>query len=328
MNKGSLGLVLVILGVSVAAVFGARNTAGVNKALILEGNVSIPVAATKAKYDEYCKLLKAEVEAAPYLKKIGIADGCLPDPEETEDSATSSTTSASETDALPKTYEDVFAGMVQDHQKQLRESTSLKDSPVKDAREAWLNAKTATIAPIARKQTTPKISIGPTERVSDWFSLAGLPFLLGLGLIVGGGMLARQAHREKALSSGSVTNNEKGPVDFGELISKLHHDVSSLHAAACNEAPQAEALLTTIETIQFETLEPLIDSRGKVQARFGMAGFADIFSPLSGGERNLNRAWSALVDQHLPEAQVAIETAKQQIAEAETALKRQISTDN
>ena len=42
MNKGSLGLVLVILGVSVAAVFGARNTAGVNKALILEGNVSIP----------------------------------------------------------------------------------------------------------------------------------------------------------------------------------------------------------------------------------------------------------------------------------------------
>jgi hypothetical protein len=41
-----------------------------------------------------------------------------------------------------------------------------------------------------------------------------------------------------------------------------------------------------------------------------MMGYAELVSPLSAAERNINRAWSTLVDGYPHEAQVALERAR------------------
>jgi len=334
MNKGNIGLLIVILGVSVAAVFGSRNTDGVNASLAANGTVSIPTSKAQKAYKAYCSALifgvvfALEETAGTELdvKALGVNDGCLESPNEEADV---DQTTAQKADEKPEanplnTYESALAEMTRAHQKKVAAGNSIRNEALRESRNAWLHAEYATLAPRARLATTPPPGISPTTRLGEWLSLAGLPFFIGLGLIVGGGVLARQAHRESLISSGPAAQSTSAPVDFGQLLDTLHSEVSALHLAAQSNESTAEDLLNTIETVQFEVLEPIIDSRGKVQARFGMAGFADIFSPLSGGERNLNRAWSAVVDQHLPEAQKAIQTAEQQINEARAALQRHL----
>ena len=39
----------------------------------------------------------------------------------------------------------------------------------------------------------------------------------------------------------------------------------------------------------------MIEARYSLQGSIGLGQFADIFSPLSSGERNLNRAWATLL---------------------------------
>ena len=330
MNKGKLGLLLVILGVSIAAVFGARNTMGVNASLAQDGTATIPRAKAKKAFDAYCAALKEASETSPELAEAAAPDACFPEENDTPSSSTETNTAATsaKTEEPPaETYEQVITRLQQAHAKRMA-AVTLPKGPLSEKRSTWLKAEAETFAPIAKNQTSPADKLSPTTRLGDWFSLAGLPFLGGLALIVGGGFIARQAQRETILASGADKKGGKGPVDFGELLLQLQQNVESLQAAANADTPSLEALVAEIETIQFEQLEPLVESRGKVQARFGVAGFADIFSPLSGGERNLNRAWSALVDQHLPEARTSIEIAAQQIGEAQTALKKQLAINS
>jgi len=51
-----------------------------------------------------------------------------------------------------------------------------------------------------------------------------------------------------------------------------------------------------------------------------MAGFAEIFGPLSSAERKVNRAWSALVDRHWPETQDSLDGAASDLTEAHRVL--------
>ncbi|MEC8025261.1 MAG: hypothetical protein VX223_15145 [Myxococcota bacterium] len=322
MNRSVLGLFLVLAGVSIAAVFGARNIAPVNDALAQDGAVNGATSAAKALYDQYCSALTASLEENPSYRAAALVDHCI-----TSEKADSVTEPAESTSKGPEasrgqhpSIEVALLSRQAAHEK-LQARVALEDEALRAARDAWIAAEASAIKPQAERDADPKVSPEPTARLTAWFSLAGLPFLLGLGLIIGGGMLARQAQREAALSDNPEDSGTAGPVDFGELLDDLHSRVIALEKTTTGKVSHDE-LLAQIEAIQFEQLEPLIDARQKVQARFGMAGFADIYSPLSGGERNLNRAWSALVDRHPQEAQNALDSAAQQIVEAKSALAR------
>ena len=65
---------------------------------------------------------------------------------------------------------------------------------------------------------------------------------------------------------------------------------------------------------------PMIDARGVLQRHFGLGGAALVLGPLSGAERQLNRAWSALVDGHGPEGQRSLAAAAEQATLAREAL--------
>ena len=80
-------------------------------------------------------------------------------------------------------------------------------------------------------------------------------------------------------------------------------------------APVREAL----DRLQFEVITPLVDARGQLIARHGLAKFATYFGPFSGGERNLARCWSALTDGHAEVAREALVRADELFEQAEEA---------
>lgn len=172
----------------------------------------------------------------------------------------------------------------------------------------------------AAQATTPQ---RPTERLSGWWSLAGLPFSAGCVLIVAGALLARReeylSHQEERAEGG------EGPVDLGALLEGVHQEVVTLHQR-CTElqnpkSDEAIALRDALKELLRGDLERVIEARGKVKARYGVASFAELYGAISQGERRMNRAWSALVDQHIPEASISLEGAVASLAEAAERLK-------
>ncbi len=61
-----------------------------------------------------------------------------------------------------------------------------------------------------------------------------------------------------------------------------------------------------IEDIQLNNLVPFAEARHEFQHDYGIVNFADFFSDFATGERNVNRAWSALVDGYLEETKESL----------------------
>lgn len=108
---------------------------------------------------------------------------------------------------------------------------------------------------------------------------------------------------------------KKEAVDFGVKLATTAAAVRKLHGIMADVKARTvaglEPLKAQVETIVREDIEPLVETKQQVISRFGMAGFAELFGPLSGAERYLNRAWVAMVDRHWDEAQASLETAAQ-----------------
>lgn len=174
----------------------------------------------------------------------------------------------------------------------------------------------------------------PGQRFSDWFGESGGPFGLGMILLIVGAVMARTESRKVAL--GQVPKQYKGAreaeaIDFGALLLDLHTDVEAAARHAESQEDPGEddykELRYLVRNLQFDKVEPLVESRGRVEARYGVAGFAAIFGPFSAGERQLNRAWSALVDQHMPEAADSLARSSRSFQGALAQIERLASTE-
>jgi len=172
----------------------------------------------------------------------------------------------------------------------------------------------------------PEEAVPAGDRLRDWFELSGLPFVGGLLLIITGAVLARRGIRAEAARAGTdATGSRRGPVvvDLGEKLDQTRERVAALLAQMDATEPSVEALepiADAIAAIQLEDIEPMVESRDQVIARYKMAGFAQLFGPLSGAERWLNRAWVALVDRHWEEANASLTTAIDRLDETRAAL--------
>jgi hypothetical protein len=318
MGKDTIGLVLVILGVGLAAGFAARNGVQVNDSLARAGKAALTSGpAAKAK-TAYC--------AARGKAELSVADGC-PDPKKKDEKAAEKPAEKQEAADAPAPKAPDFNALVAKERTRLvrlRASTEVLTADLAKLRTAWLDAEAAAVVPAADAKAKA-VEIPPGTRVSEWFSVGGLFFMLGLGLIVIGSLIARQAAKAKAIAEPAAGGlKSKAPQDFGAMLADLLKSVEDLAKEAAAETDPSderfEAVRLAIEALQFDKVEPLIESRGRVQARHGMAVFAAIYSPLSGGERNLNRAWSALVDEHWPEATSALGVAAHQFKSAQEEL--------
>jgi len=161
----------------------------------------------------------------------------------------------------------------------------------------------------------------PQERLSDWLSSSALPFGLGCLLIIFGAVIARRNEQVETSEEGQSTVEA---VDFGVLLSQITAELKALYEGAkalhSEDSDGAKVLRERIQLLQRGDLERLIEARGRVRAKHGVATFAELYGSISQGERRLNRAWSALTDAHIQESINALEGAHASLVEAQARL--------
>lgn len=183
-------------------------------------------------------------------------------------------------------------------------------------RAAWTELYETSIGTRAKGKARVQLP-GPGERLSTWAGMSGLWFVLGLILVISGAVMARLAIRkeltEPTEAEGAEGTDGSAQAGFDTILADLlegARGVSSRLAGISQPAEEDfEEVQREVERLQLDCVEPLVAARVRIQTLHGMAAFAAIFGPLSAGERNLNRTWSALVDRHWPEATSSVEVA-------------------
>ena len=171
-----------------------------------------------------------------------------------------------------------------------------------------------------RKATLEAASLPePAQRLSEWFAVGGVGWIVGLVLIAAGAVLARR--QIEAENRGETMGSDEDSVDFlvnlqkvQERLEKLSEDIAELPMD--DDAPAARQF---IDDTFDELIMPIVDARGRYSARHGVGVFASYFGAFAGGERNLSRTWSALTDGHAEEARASLVKARDAFAEAEDA---------
>ncbi|MGB0646670.1 MAG: hypothetical protein ACPGQS_05800 [Bradymonadia bacterium] len=199
---------------------------------------------------------------------------------------------------------------------------------LEETRQAWLRGEKLAIT--FELKTLSQTLPSPTTRLTEWLASSGLIFLAGIALIICGAVLTR---RTRDGHQQAVDNSDGQPLDIraiSNMLHDLHERVSTLSAEARDiQGPtraDANALKARIENLQLSHFEPLVASRNLIQQQIGLTAFAEMFSPFSSGERNINRAWSTLVDEHWSECLSSLGRASLAIKRADESLKQTLDT--
>jgi hypothetical protein len=132
-------------------------------------------------------------------------------------------------------------------------------------------------------------------------------------------MARRQAQAEFAGGGdgGSMADFPGTVAQIQARLERLADQIAELPMEDTGVEARAE-----LDAIRQDLVDPLVDARGQLMSRHGVAAFAEYFSPFSGGERNLNRCWSALTDGHAVVARSSLQNARQSFGDAADAWKR------
>ena len=315
-----LGILILAVGVAISAAYGARLSPTMHEQLTARGRAQFLQQDEQAAFTAYC----AEREEAGRP----IADGCAYGETQTEDGLASVEERIAQACAgrqQESREEGIIVGSERERLPELRAAEADLPSELAELRAAWLDALEARIEPAAAAAVLRPIP--PEARVGEWFADSGLFFLLGLALVVLGAVLGRVAVKREASEEGP--SDGKGQAkDLGHLLDGLREEIGQLAAqmeASDTERPPAKELARikeAIEELQLTKFEPIVDSAPRVQVKYGMGAFAEIFGPFSSAERSVNRAWSALVDAHFPEARDSMKSAADSLTEAHAVLDR------
>lgn len=159
---------------------------------------------------------------------------------------------------------------------------------------------------------------GPQKRLAEWWSVAGLGWLLGVLMIVLGAVMARkQIAAENAGTGTGDTSRVDFPGSVAAIVERLEATKLALRDVPMDD--DAPALREALDAIRFDLIDPVVVGRGQLIARHGIGTFAEYFSAFSAGERLLNRAWSALTDGHAVVAREAVDASLDAFRQADTA---------
>ncbi len=321
----AIGIIILAVGVGICAAFGARLSDDMYDRTRLDGQIKLLQGQTDKAWADYCQAREAakldKGECAPPEK---VAEKPADTPlEAAEDGAEAAADDKAEAETRLPTYDEALAAEKAALAQVGPTTESLSGAP-KQARDRWLALRTQTVEPKARVASTALP--GPETRLSGWFSLAGMPFLGGLALIVIGAVLGRRAAKAE-LSDDKPGSDTR--VDFGVAVENLAREVRALsdRANALSDPSPAErkAIHGEIEDLQLTRFAPIVEARYQLQNRIGLGGFANVFGPFSGGERWVNRAWSTLADDHWPETVRSLSRSAEQLAAAAAALREELA---
>ncbi|MBW1659244.1 MAG: hypothetical protein JRJ48_01940 [Deltaproteobacteria bacterium] len=142
------------------------------------------------------------------------------------------------------------------------------------------------------------IGVGAVLAVMPRIPWSGFAPFIAVALI--GVLLIRFETRPKAGSDGETRQGR----NLKEQLAAIFQRATRL----INEGDWSDRSGVKKEIEEIEALvADVVEGRGEAIARFGYGGFSRIFVPLAQGERNLHRAWSALVDGNVEEARNVLE---------------------
>jgi len=325
-----IGIALLAVGVALSAAYGARLSPSMRDTMLARGAAQFRAAETAAANAAYCTALLEQLDAhGDRVREVAAADGC--EIESDEEAATDESAPAVDVEAICAarassggSFDDLVAAANRQIDARGETDVSGLGDDVSEARAAWIAAARAEVEPAARAATLELVS--PEQRVSEWAGDSGPLFGLGLLLVIVGAVLGRVAAKRELSGGDDEKRGDDAPQarDLGELLEEVRASVKALaDEVTSNDAPSGEdfvRLKDRIRELQVEQIEPIVESAPRIQVKYGLAVFADIFGPLSSAERYLNRAWSALVDSHWPEATSSVERAAADLAQAQRAL--------
>ena len=159
---------------------------------------------------------------------------------------------------------------------------------------------------------TPKVEIeAPLERVKMWWALSALPFSGGLLLILfGSGWARRLQHAELTGHVDPTDSHSATSLSPEESLQLMIQTLQELKTLMTSDDPsKLEIVKQKIERLQLDTIDPFVESREHFKMKIGINRFVDVFGNFSQGERRINRAWAACVDQHFIEAKKSVTVA-------------------
>ncbi|MAO20782.1 MAG: hypothetical protein CMJ25_08540 [Phycisphaerae bacterium] len=161
------------------------------------------------------------------------------------------------------------------------------------------------------------------------FSIARWPYawLFGvscLGLLAGALMMrnARKAELAQAdsASASDVAQATDAQTVFARLSGRLHSLTEDL-ARTHDTSTRLEAILLHIGKIQRDDVPAFVANEPALVNRLSLAGYAELMDSFAAMERQLNRAWSAAADAHLPESEQCLRDAQPLLVETLRRLK-------
>ncbi len=150
-------------------------------------------------------------------------------------------------------------------------------------------------------------------------------FVLSCVGLLGGAWIIRRTRRMElaaAVAAGPVTG--KDAVDaatvFARLSGRLHSLAEEL-AETNDQDARLEAIIRHIGQIQRDDVPAFAADRPALVNRLSLAGYAELMDSFAAMERQLNRAWSAAADAHLPESETCLRNAQPLLVETLRRLK-------
>lgn len=182
--------------------------------------------------------------------------------------------------------------------------------------------------PLKQAAEKERDSIGippPRQRLAEWGAAGGVGWGVGVLLIGVGAVIARRQQAAEAAGTGGTS---EGRVDFPASVQRVLDQLADVGARIADlpmddDAPEVRE---SIDAIADELLLPVVEGRGQLMARHGIARFAEYFSPFSAGERYLHRVWSALTDGHAEVARASLQRSRESFQQALTAYEAVEST--
>jgi hypothetical protein len=140
-------------------------------------------------------------------------------------------------------------------------------------------------------------------------------FAIGIALIIVGAIIIRRF--EKPGSSKVQTISARAHRQSASaMFAKIHEANDRAHQvfAKYNQKANQVKLLEWQKEIEeiLQTIVEVTSNKSIIQSELSTAQFANLYAQLAQGERNINRAWSSLIDGYLQESLNALKEAGNQ----------------
>lgn len=203
--------------------------------------------------------------------------------------------------------------------------------------EAYVAESEAT-TPIVKKPEHGDVALTPEEldalRAADVkyvhtkeFSLSRWPHAIIFGLsavgLLAGSLLVRAGDKAEIAKHADADTGTSTSVSPAGVMQEIGRQITALRdelPALPTDHDRLKTIMTRLGALQNDQIPTFVETRPQLIAAFSLGGYAEIMDRFAVMERQVNRAWSAAADGHLPEATRSLSAAAELAPEVQSKL--------